>query len=42
MNLSFEFQKTSGIVYTEKSLEQCGDRGSDPHVIENSYKNSYI
>ena len=38
MNLNFEFQKAFGIVYTEKILEQCGGRGTDPHAIENSYK----
>ena len=42
MNLNFEFQKSSGIVYTEKILEQCGGRGTDPHAIENSYKYIYI
>lgn len=42
MNLNFEFQKASGIVYTEKILEQCGGRGTDPHAIENSYKYIYI
>ena len=42
MNLNFEFQKAFGIVYTEKILEQCGGRGTDPHAIENSYKYIYI